>query len=382
MCMSSCAVVHVERDFRAGKAHPNSTTACCEGKVPRSVCSESCPVGKRKVPRRGEPTCCFDCIMCPEGEISNKTDSNDCTKCPPAEWSSEQRENCMPKIVEFISYEDPMGTGLATSSVLLSAITLSVFCVFIVYRHTPVVKANNLVISYGLLVALILCFLSSLLFIGQPRKVTCMLRQIAFGISFSLCISCILAKTTTVVIAFSATKPNSKLSVFVGSRLPHYIIILSVIVQLILCISWLTTSPPFPVLNMNVAINIISVECNEGSAFTFYCMLGYLGLLAAVSFIAAFLARKLPDSFNEAKFITFSMVVFLSVWLSFVPAYVSTKGKYMVAVEIFAIMSSSGGLLCCIFFPKCYVILLHPEWNTKEYLIRMGNSNKRLNRNS
>ncbi|XP_069057731.1 vomeronasal type-2 receptor 1-like [Pleurodeles waltl] len=40
--------------------------------VPRSVCSESCSPGYRKVPRQGQPYCCFDCIQCTEGQISTQ----------------------------------------------------------------------------------------------------------------------------------------------------------------------------------------------------------------------------------------------------------------------------------------------------------------------
>ncbi|XP_043929431.1 extracellular calcium-sensing receptor-like [Protopterus annectens] len=340
--------------------------------IPQSLCSESCSPGYRKIAQPGQPICCFSCIMCSQGEISNQTDSVTCVKCPKDGWPNDRQDKCIKKVTEFLSYDERLGQALTAVSIFLEIVAVVVLTVFIKCHHTPVVKANNRELSYLLLFSLMICFLCSFIFIGQPTRVTCMLRQCAFGIIFTLSISCILAKTVVVIIAFTANKPNSNLHKWTGTKLPKIVVMLCISVQIIICVSWLIVSPPFLNENITSVTGKIIIECNEGSSVAFWCMLAFLGLLAAVSLVVAFLSRKLPDSFNEAKFITFSMLVFVSLWMSFIPAYLSTQGKYMVAVEIFAIESSGAGLLLCIFAPKCYIILFRPHMNTKDHL--MGKS--------
>ncbi|XP_073473967.1 vomeronasal type-2 receptor 26-like [Aquarana catesbeiana] len=346
-----------------------------ESSVPQARCNDPCPLGYRKGTTGGIHACCYRCVPCSDGEISNAIDSDICHNCPNEQWPDESKVKCISKTYDYLSYEmDIISQACYAISILCSAVTIHILTLFIIFRDTPIVKANNRALSFILLTSILLSFLCVFLFLGRPVDITCMLRQVSFGIFFSIAVSSVLAKTITVCMAFKASKPGVYWRKWVREKIANFVVIICSSVQVLFCVIWLSLSPPYQEYDMDSYPGKIIIQCNEGSVIGFYSMLGYMGFLAAVSFVLAFMVRTLPDSFNEAKYITFSMLVFCSVWIAMIPAYLSTRGKYMVAVEVFAILASSAALLGCIFFPKCYTLIIKPKRNSKKHILNKGKS--------
>ncbi|XP_070810709.1 vomeronasal type-2 receptor 26-like [Pituophis catenifer annectens] len=179
--------------------------------LPFSRCNDPCFAGSRKKGIEGNQFCCFDCVPCPEGKISNQNDMDDCFQCSEDRYPNKEKKDCILKLLVFLNFEETLGIGLASAALGFFFLTSWVLGTFIKHKDTAIVKANNRFLTYILLVSLQFCFLSSFFFLSRPGKVICLLRQSMFGITFSVAISSVLAKTITVVVAFIATKPGSQM---------------------------------------------------------------------------------------------------------------------------------------------------------------------------
>ncbi|GAA6224347.1 G-protein coupled receptor family C group 6 member A-like [Lates japonicus] len=329
-----------------------------------SRCSNSCDPGYRKKSAQPHPLCCYECEPCPENYYSNTSDSTECHRCDPdTQYSYNRTEMCTPKTVVFLKWTDPYNCALLAFTALGALLTIVVGIIFLARWNTPVVRASVGPICILLLFSLLSTFVSVILFGGKPNAKQCKARQVLFGLSFTLCVACIMVKSFKIILAFEFD-PSVK-RVLKKLYQPYIIIAVCMAGQVLICALWLSLKSPEPGYdNMKNKMERLHF-CNEMSYETFGVMLGYIGVLALICFGVAFKGRKLPECYNDAKFITFSMLIYFICWIIFGPVYATVKGTYLPAVEMVVILISAYGILFCQFITKCYIILFKQEANTE-----------------
>ncbi|OCT78129.1 hypothetical protein XELAEV_18029235mg [Xenopus laevis] len=301
----------------------------------KSTCSDQCKPGQMKKTSASLHTCCYECVACPENHHTNKSDMGYCLRCNnKTQWSPVNSSVCYYKEIKFLRWNDGFAIILLIVSFLGKGLIIAIALLFTKKFNTPVVKASGGILCYIILLSIFFSFVSAVFFIGKPEDFKCKVRQTLFGISFTVVVACILLKSV------------------------------------LICAAWLVFWPPHMKENFSLPQTII-LECDEGSTVAFTVMVVYIAILAFLCFIFAFKGRKLPENYNEAKFITFGMLIYSIAWITFIPIYATTFDIYLPAVEMIVILISSYGILTCTFFPKCYIILYKQDANTKTAFIKM-----------
>ncbi|KAM7382334.1 hypothetical protein PAMP_002071 [Pampus punctatissimus] len=119
--------------------------------------------------------------------------------------------------------KDGLAVVLLTFSAMGILLALLVSALFLHQRDTPVVKAAGGPLSQVMLFSLIISYISAMLFVGRPNSFQCKARQVLFGISFTLCVSCILVKSLQILLAFQF---NPKLQEVVRRLYQPFVIII------------------------------------------------------------------------------------------------------------------------------------------------------------
>ncbi|XP_069098340.1 taste receptor type 1 member 1 [Pleurodeles waltl] len=299
---------------------------------------------------------------------SGTEDLYSCRPCERDQWSPPRSDACFNRTVEYLSWSDPISMILLATITIQLLVIITIAVVFVKNLDTPVVKSAGGIRCLLMLASLACACCSLYLYFGEPTPKTCLLRQPLFAVSFTVCFSCIVVRSFQIVCIFKlASKAPRLYDFWVRKNGPNIFIGVSSALQVLISIIWVSLTPPQPVADYNKFNDQILLECSESSSVGSLLEIVYIGLLSMFCFIFCYMGKDLPANYNEAKCITFSLLVYFLAWISFFTTYLVYKGKYITAVNVLAILCSLCGILSGYFVPKCYVILFRRELNTTEH---------------
>ncbi|KAM6185949.1 metabotropic glutamate receptor 4 isoform 1-T1 [Rhynchocyon petersi] len=338
--------------------------------LPRSICSLPCQPGERKKTVKGMP-CCWHCEPCTGYQY--QVDRYTCKTCPYDMRPTENRTGCRPIPIIKLEWGSPWAVLPLFLAVMGIAATLFVVVTFVRYNDTPIVKASGRELSYVLLAGIFLCYATTFLMIAEPDLGTCSLRRIFLGLGMSISYAALLTKTNRIYRIFEQGKRSVSAPRFISPASQLAITFSLISLQLLGICVWFVVDPSHSVvdfqdqrtLDPRFARGVLKCDISDLSLI---CLLGYSMLLMVTCTVYAIKTRGVPETFNEAKPIGFTMYTTCIVWLAFIPIFFGTSQSadklYIQTTTLTVSVSLSASVsLGMLYMPKVYIILFHPEQN-------------------
>jgi len=369
---SSC----LDLDMKIMKTFKDNLKNHTRKNIPFSTCSKACPPGFHKNPEKNHAKCCWECRPCSGNAITNHSNMDDCTPCPRGYWANHNHSRCEPIQPTSLHWRDTLGVIIICISGAGFLAVICTFAVFYIYRHTPVVKASSKELCYILLVGIAWCYVTPIVFIVDRTDQVCRAIPFVTGLCPSLIAGTLLTKTNRISRIFNRKLLKTGTPSFLSKKWQLLMVICLAVVECLIGAGCVLFNETGSRLLISETKKVVWKQCiglpNICTAIWWVYNTG----LALICTYQAFRTRKLPENYNEAKFITFTMVITCIVVTIFIPTYIGTQGIYRTTITCFVFIIGGSSTLCCMFVPKLYIILWRPEKNVpmqpRSSKIRLG----------
>ncbi|XP_046881851.1 metabotropic glutamate receptor 4-like [Hypomesus transpacificus] len=338
--------------------------------VPSSTCSQPCQAGERKKTVKGIP-CCWHCERCDGYQY--QADTFTCKLCRYDLRPNPNHTACVSIPIVKLEWSSPWAVVPLLIAVVGILATVFVVVTFVRYNDTPIVKASGRELSYVLLTGIFLCYATTFLMISAPDVGICSLRRIFLGLGMSISYAALLTKTNRIYRIFEQGSMLVSAPRFISPASQLVITFSLTSVQLLGVVIWFGVDPSQAIIdyedqrtsNPEQARGVLKCDISDLSLI---CLLGYSMLLMVTCTVYAIKTRGVPETFNEAKPIGFTMYTTCIIWLAFIPIFFgtsqSTEKMYIQTTTLTISVSLSASVsLGMLYLPKVYVVLLHPEQN-------------------
>ncbi|XP_068607817.1 taste receptor type 1 member 1-like [Brachionichthys hirsutus] len=338
-----------------------------EGAVPTSICSQECAVGYAKN-QNGIYKCCFNCEVCPNGTYINITDDPyKCIRCKETEWSAPGSTSCRLREVEYVPYTDIRAILIMVGAWVFVGLTLATSLLFAINYNTPVVRSAGGPVCFLILGCLTLCTVSVFFYFDKPTISFCVLRLLPFVLFYTVCLACFVVRSFQIVCIFKIAAKFPKLHSWWMKYHGQWLVITAAFAtQAVLLLIGYSYDPPKPYNDTFWYRDKIILGCDIRPRGIFISIV-LLVTLCSLCFIFSYMGKDLPKNYNEAKAITFCLLLFILTWIIFATEYAIYHGKYIQTLNALAILSSLYSFLLWYFLPKCYIIIVQPHKNTQQH---------------
>ncbi|XP_041858893.1 taste receptor type 1 member 1-like [Melanotaenia boesemani] len=336
-----------------------------DGKVPTSLCSSACPEGYVRK-QKGLHVCCYNCEICPSGTYVNITENPfKCINCMDTEWSTAGSTSCSLRLVEYIPFTATGAIVIMVGTCVLVGLSLAVSVLFAINYNTPVVRSAGGPMCFLILICLGVCSFSVFFYFGQPTPVSCVLRYFPFILFYTVCLACFVVRSFQIVCIFKMAAKIPKFHSWWMKYHGQWLLIAGAFVTQAVFLISIFYDPPKPYNETSWYPEQIVLFCgiNLGAA----CALILPLLLCCLCFIFSYMGKDLPKNYNEAKAITFCLLLLIFTWIIFVTVFMLYRGKNIQTFNGLAVLSSLYSFLLWYFLPKCYIIIFQPHKNTQQY---------------
>ncbi|XP_039903277.1 taste receptor type 1 member 1 [Simochromis diagramma] len=332
--------------------------------VPLSICSPPCPTGHKKL-LTGQHKCCFDCQACPAATFLNKSDPVICQPCLPEQWAPPSSEQCLNRTVLLLEWDAPLSIALLFFFATCLLMIFGTAIILLLNLNTPVAKSAGGRTCLLMLAALTAATISSLCHFGQPSPLACIFKQSLFMDSFTVCLACITMRALQVVCIFKfASKLPPAYDKWAKKHGPEFTIFLVSAIMLIISVLRVALDTPRPSMDLEFYEDRIVLECSNTLSVGSGVELAYVSMVSVLCFTFSYMGKDLPANYNEAKCVTFSLMVYMISWISFFTLYLISRDSFTMAAQVFATLFSVLAFLGGYFVPKIYIIVLRPQMNT------------------
>ncbi len=297
-----------------------------EMEIPSSVCSLPCKTGQRKKMVKGMP-CCWHCEPCDGYQY--QYDETSCKLCSYNMRPNDNRTGCQPIPIVKLEWHSPWAIIPVFLAMLGIIATIFVMATFIRYNDTPIVRASGRELSYVLLTGIFLCYIITFVMIATPDIAVCSFRRIFLGLGMCISYSALLTKTNRIYRIFEEGKKSVSPPKLISPTSQLAITSSLISVQLLGVLIWFGVDPPNTIIDYDEQKTINPFKARgvlkcDITDLQIICSLGYSILLMVTCTVYAIKTRGVPENFNEAKPIGFTMYTTCIVWLAFIPIFFGT----------------------------------------------------------